>query len=319
MDVSQAHHCKTIWCLLDGRHGHQNQVLGLADQLAQKTDTHTCCIDLSTTAGRLATIHRSSQQLSGSPERPDLIIGAGHRTHLPLVVLRHRFAARSVVLMKPSLPFHWFDYCLVPGVHDLQDPPPNVLETKGVLNRVAPGAAKRKGGIMLIGGPSAHYHWSDLEICSQIRDIVSHSSQRWTVATSRRTPASFLKNLANTTATVDLVPPADTTPGWLPAQLAQAETAWVTEDSVSMMYEALTSGAKVGVLELNRRRDNRVTECTDVLVRDGDARRWSDWTNCRVLSQPAHPVWEAERCARTLLERMNWKPQRSHQIPSEAA
>lgn len=305
---------------MDGRHGHQNQVLGLADQLSAMVDAHVCCIDLSTAMARLGTLYRSSRQLSGYPEAPDLIIGAGHRTHVPLIVLRQRFASRSVVLMKPSMPFRWFDFCLVPGVHQLENPPENVLQTKGVLNRVKPRTAtKRTGGLMLIGGPSAHYRWSDDQICQQIRSILDQSAQTWTIATSRRTPASFLRTLGDCGADIRIVPPEDTGPEWLPLQLSRAETAWVTEDSVSMMYEALTSGASVGVLELKRHRDNRVTECTDLLVRDGDVQRWSAWTASRQLPRPATTVWEAERCSRELLARLNWIPQSAPEIRPEAA
>ena len=307
--MTEAARSRTIWCLMDGRHGHQNQVLGLADQLSARVDAHVCCIDLSSTTGRLGTLYRSCRQLSGYADSPDLVIGAGHRTHLPLVVLRHRFAAQSVVLMKPSMPFHWFDYCLVPGVHELENPPDNVLQTKGVLNRVQPRPnAQRMGGLMLIGGPSAHYRWSDQQICQQIQSVVEGSEQMWTIATSRRTPPSFLRALGDCDSDIQIVPPEDTDPEWLPSQLSQAQTAWVTEDSVSMMYEALTSGARVGVLELERHRDNRVTECTDLLVRDGDVLRWSAWTASRHLPEPTGCIWEAERCSRELLARLNWIP-----------
>ncbi|MCR9198666.1 MAG: mitochondrial fission ELM1 family protein [Planctomycetaceae bacterium] len=318
--MSEAAHSKTIWCLMDGRHGHQNQVLGLADQLSGMVDAHVCCVDLTTPRGRLGTLYRSSRQLSGHAASPDLVIGAGHRTHLPLVVLRHRFAACSVVLMKPSLPFHWFDYCLIPSVHQLETPPDNVLETKGVLNRVQPRTnTERVGGLMLIGGPSAHYRWSDEQICRQIREVLSGSEQPWTIATSRRTPPSFLKALGTCDSALRIVRPEDTDPAWLPSQLSRAESAWVTEDSVSMMYEALTSGASVGVLELSRHRDNRVTECTDLLVRDGDVQRWSAWTKSRHLPRPATTVWEAERCSRELLNRLSWTRHREPEIAGEAA
>lgn len=294
-----------IWCLLDGKHGHQNQVLGLADRISAHHPCEVATIDVSTTMNRIATIFRRSATLSGSTAQPNLIVGAGHRTHLPLVVLRNRFSARSVVLMKPSIPFRWFDFCIVPDVHDLVEPPANVIETTGVLNRVVPNNGSRsRQGIILVGGPSAHYRWSAETVRKQIHSILTQSNEPWIIATSRRTPDSFPESIGPLAENVTLVRPEETTPGWLPQTLAATRTAWVTEDSVSMMYEALTSGASVGVIELKRNRDNRVTECTDSLVRRGDVTRWSEWVETGDLKQRQAGIWEADRCAQRILARL---------------
>ena len=44
-----------------------------------------------------------------------------------------------------------------------------------------------------------------------------------------------------------------------------AEAVWVTEDSVSMLYEALTAGCKVGLIEIDRIKDDRITRQIDQL------------------------------------------------------
>lgn len=306
--------------MLDGKHGHQNQVLGLADRLSAATPAVVCPVDMSTTRRRLQAWYGSCTTLSGRPDVPDLVIGAGHRTHLPLVLLRWRLRTKTAVLMKPSLPFGWFDFCLVPSVHQLAAPPANVIETRGVLNRVQPSATARKHqAIILVGGPSSHYRWDSTQVRRQIQAIVSGSDHPWIVATSRRTPAEFLDSLRTVAGDVRLVPPEATDAGWLPRQLAAAETAWVTEDSVSMMYEALTSGARVGVIELERHRSNRVTECTDSLVRDGDITRWTDWKQTGHLPPPAVAIWEAERCARKILRRLALPPARASTDEASAA
>ena len=56
-----------------------------------------------------------------------------------------------------------------------------------------------------------------------------------------------------------VVPVAATGPDWLPAQLARAGQAWATADSVSMVYEALTAGAAVGILDVPRQRASRIS------------------------------------------------------------
>ncbi|NIO88166.1 MAG: hypothetical protein GTN53_46765, partial [Candidatus Aminicenantes bacterium] len=47
---------------------------------------------------------------------------------------------------------------------------------------------------------------------------------------------------------------------------ADASTIWVTEDSVSMIYEAMTSGAIVGLLTVPRKNKTRVSTAVDNLI-----------------------------------------------------
>ena len=302
--MNQSPSQSTIWCLLDGRPGHQNQVLGLAEALQHLSDVRICHVDISGTKQRLRTLTSNRLELSGIDASPDVVIGAGHRSHLPLWLLRRRFHAKSVVLMKPSLPLSWFDVCLVPTVHNLKAPPKNVVLTKGVLNRIRPNKSKRSNsGICLVGGPSAHYEWSNSEVYQQLQKVLADTQRDWIVATSRRTPAAFVSELRNLVTHATVVAPGETDRNWLPEQLGKSEVAWVTEDSVSMMYEALTSGAAVGVIELQRKRDNRVTECTDSLVRDGDVTRWETWNTSGKLPVPTTALCEAARCAEEIIRR----------------
>lgn len=302
--MSHADKNRTIWCLMDGKTGHQNQILGLAESLQQHASLDIRHVDISGRRKRTKTLYANADAISGSPDHPALVIGAGHRSHIPLCVLKKRFQSKSIVLMKPSLPLSWFDLCLVPSVHNLSLPPANVVLTKGVLNRVTPrNLAPQNTGICLIGGPSSHYEWSDRNTLRQLKPIIADQSRKWTIATSRRTPQSFLEQLAETATHANVVTPDETGPDWLPQTLAASEIAWVTEDSVSMMYEALTSGATVGVIELSRKRSNRVTECTDSLVREGDVTRWHHWRRTKQLLQNAHTLHEAKRCAAEVINR----------------
>ena len=55
------------------------------------------------------------------------------------------------------------------------------------------------------------------------------------------------------------VPYASTDSDWLPARLSEAGEVWVSEDSVSMIYEVLTAGAQLGLLKVQRGKENRIT------------------------------------------------------------
>jgi len=238
--------------------------------------------------------------------RPTLILGAGHATHPAVLAARRAFGGRSVVLMKPSLPIHWFDLCLIPE-HDGVKPRSNVVLTRGVLNNLKPSSQHADNeGLILIGGPSSHYDWSDARAVEQVREIVRRQPHRhWTLTTSRRTPDSLLPGLQALKAeNLTIVPFEQTAPSWVPEHLAAAGAVWVTEDSVSMVYEAMTSGAMVGLLSVPQRRSGRVAQGLQRLVDDGWVTPFRQWRSNGVLSRPPHELDEAARCTELVRSRL---------------
>lgn len=289
-----------IWCLMDGRTGHQNQVLGLAEALDRHIPVNIKPVDVSSLWKQV----RQSVSPQATTQPPALVIGAGHRSHVPLMRISRKTGAKSIVLMKPTVSLQRFDLCLIPSVHELATLPANVVETTGVLNRIQPSHNQRPGeGLCLIGGPSSHYSWSDHNVMRQVEKVVADKSINWTIATSRRTPAAFVQQAHDLCPHITVVQPNEVDRDWLPTSLASVSTAWVSEDSVSMVYEALTAGAQVGIIELARKRINRVTECTDSLVRDGRVIRWHRWRHTKQLPTNSHKLNEADRCAQAIINR----------------
>jgi uncharacterized protein len=298
---------KLIRILSDGRPGHFNQSYGLAEALQRRTGARIECVTLDLQSGFLSRLQRAR---AGAEEHamPELIIAAGHRTHGPLIAAARRFKARSVVIMKPSLPSWCFDLCLVPR-HDLDGAVPRssrVVVTRGALNRLPEElGAKKREGVILIGGPSKHHDWDGEPVLRAISAIVKRGSERrWQLTNSRRTPAEFLAQVAALGLPLTLVPHEQTVPGWLPAQLMAAEDIWVTEDSTSMVYEAITARARVGLLPMPaKRKQSRVVRAVDDVVAGRFAMRYNDWNNGAGLSLAQEPLHEAARCADVVLER----------------
>ena len=287
----------TIWLIGDGKPGHENQSLGLADAIARRVPCTVYRISIAGKRGLFARVRAASQASAGFP-KPDLIIAAGHATHLALLGLARKHRATSIVLMRPSLPLAWFDLCIVP-THDFKkaNNRANVIATRGALNRVAPpDAAPRTGRMILIGGPSATHGWDGETLLNSLAAITSNGD--WQLTDSRRTPAGFLHEIATRLPRVAIFPHQETTPDWLPARLARAAEVWVTEDSVSMVYEALSSGASVGLLPMPRLlTDSRVLRGLEQLVGDGFLTPFADWEKCRRLEKPPSILREADRCA----------------------
>ena len=293
-----------VWRFSDGKAGHDNQSRGLIEALNRLRPVETVETTPLSPRSALFAAWRDVPAWRALPP-PDLLVGAGQRTHLSLLAARRRRGGRALVLMRPSLPLAWFDLCLIPE-HDSPPPRANVLATRGALNRIRPSGAPPPGrGLLLIGGPSAHFGWDHAGLYSQIAAVLAAAPDvRWTLTTSRRTPPDFLGGLPKSfDARLRVVPVAETGPDWLPAQLARAGQAWVTADSVSMVYEALTAGAAVGVLEVPLKKPNRISRGLDRLAAQGWLTPYRDWRRNGRLTRPPEPFDEAERCARWIVER----------------
>ena len=306
-----------IWQFCDGKAGHDSQSQGLCAALAK-------LLNVRVTTARVGGPWQAAWYLltgryppiATAVQAPDLIVGAGHATHLPVLAARRAHGGRAVVLMRPSLPLRCFDLAIIPE-HDAPPARSTVIATLGVLNTVKPSAERvTTQGLILIGGPSKHFAWSNSKVAAQVSRIVSSSPQlRWTVADSRRTPASFSTTLAaHSGAPVSVVHHANVAPEWLPQALSNAGQVWVTEDSVSMVYESLSAGAPTGLISIDRRLPNRVTRGIDALVGNGRVTRLTDWTPGQPPVGSSQALDESARCAALILER--W-PELTNAIPRD--
>jgi mitochondrial fission protein ELM1 len=289
-----------VWVIDDGKPGHHNQSLGLAEALARATPTAIHRLPALPAWRALLALFVS---LPGNAfPQPDLLLGAGHATHLTLLALRRRYGGRAVVLMKPSLPRALFDLVIAPE-HDGVVADARTLISAGALNRIRASAAHTPDhGLILIGGVSAHLSWDDAAIQLQIKSLLARNPDtRWTLTTSRRTPAEFLATLPPA-ANLAVFPHAATPPGWLAEQFARCATVWVSPDSVSMVFEALTSGAAVGVFDLPVNPRSRVGWAIAQLADTARITRFISLCAHGVMHPNPHPLAEAERCADWILK-----------------
>ncbi len=300
-DAAGMHLPRIVWIASDGKPGHLNQSLGLAEALARATPIKT--ITLPALPAWRAWLALLLKRFPGPPRsEPDLIVGAGHATHLTLLAARRACGGRTVVLMKPTLPRRWFDLCIVPR-HDGITADAHTLVTEGALNRIRPAAARDPGsGLLLIGGTSPHFEWDSDAVQVQIKSILARTPDtHWTLTTSRRTPDDFLAQLPPHPK-LTVVPHTATSPDWLPAQLARSGTVWVTPDSASMVFEALTAGAAVGVFDLPVNPKSRVGRAVAHLADEQRITRFVNWCAHGKMHPNPQPLAEADRCAEWILE-----------------
>jgi mitochondrial fission protein ELM1 len=205
----------------------------------------------------------------------------------------------------------WFDLLIAPA-HDHLRARANLLTTRGSLNRVRPAAQKNHHeGLILIGGPDREHLWAPEQLEAQITALTENQRDiHWSAASSRRTPADFLVRLRQLGLTnLKTVAVEEVDAEWLPARLAAATTVWVTEDSVSMLYEALTAGAATGLLSMPRRNASQSKRnLGDGLLADGLVTSFDAWRNGQRLEPPSVPLDEAGRCADWVLQKCQAPP-----------
>jgi mitochondrial fission protein ELM1 len=302
---SPTHPLKLIRVISEGRPGHENQSVGLALALARRTGAAIEIIQIPPT-WNLLTRRRAARKIQ--KDIPQLLIGAGHKVHLPMWFAARKFGARSVVIMEPTWSKRLFDLCILPQ-HDSDAQPasPRVITTLGALNRVPEIIpTKQAKGVVLIGGPSKSHGWDAATTATAIAAVIrSRPDLNWTISDSRRTPAGFLEQLRAQAPGAEIISHQQTKPDWVPAQLMAAEEAWATEDSVSMIFEAVTAGARTGILPVPATKpDADPVRAIQKLVREGYATTYDNWTrNGKRLPAPK-PLHETGRCADLVLKKL---------------
>ena len=275
--------------LSDGKKGHENQSLGLAEALAKRS-------------GLGYEIQRLSEK-SSPKVKPSALIATGHATHLPLLRLARKHHAPSILIMKPSIiPAAFFSRCLIPE-HDLgKRVPSNVIATFGNLNRIPEELPEKKErGLIMLGGPCKHFQWETTPLVEAICALVrSRPDLSWTLGDSRRTPAETLSRLRKCDLPLSIMPHQESGPDWLRHSLLLSREAWVSPDSSSMLYEALTAGCHLGTLPL-RARDTRLSRAHARLARDGWLTPFTDDHGSQPLPPPPRKIHETSRCAELLI------------------
>ncbi len=295
-----------IFLLTDNKPGHYNQLKGLGNRLRVLCGASIHWVDTTTLRTPLwRALLGVTPTLDTSLPAPSLIIGAGTGSHRLLLALRRKRKARTVVLMRPAFPLSWVDAAIIPE-HDRAKPSRTTLITEGVINTQTPMAriTDKPEALVLIGGPSRHYNWDDDLIFNQLVQLLkTYPDWRWTISGSRRTPEALQQRLAELAGLkVTVADSTRTHVDWLSHALAASRAVWVTPDSNSMVFEAVTAGLPTGVFELTARANSRVANSVAALIQRGQVASYSD--QAAVMDshrKPSASLWEADRAARWLM------------------
>jgi hypothetical protein len=202
-----------------------------------------------------------------------------------------------------------FDLLFIPQ-HDNVTARENIIMTIGPPNTCEDqGRHEEQRVLVLIGGVDSKSHvWNSTEIVNLIRQLLESAPQRtYIVSTSPRTPAvteNEISSLCCKYGNVDFFKYENTKPGWVEEEYNRCRYVWVTGDSISMVYEALTSGCKVGILPVNwKNPESKIPRSIKYLHDNGRVLSLQSYLQGRMDWKDSQSLNEAERCAAAIIER----------------
>ncbi|MDI9371009.1 MAG: ELM1/GtrOC1 family putative glycosyltransferase [Synergistota bacterium] len=233
----------------------------------------------------------ASRGLSGDGA---LFVAAGSSAAPFALALSRIVRGRSCVLMTPSaIPPSSFDFAVVPW-HDHPRPELNVLTTLGAPNAIFPDELERRGwelaelyppfegskgtwGLM-IGGDDVNYEISAEWVSFNLPPVLAAAESMGIdlyITTSRRTSAAacevleLLVPLYSSVRMLLIASKDEFNP--VPGMLGLCSRLFVTDDSVSMVSEAITAGREVFLMRAGRRGGARTVlqDATAWLARRG--------------------------------------------------
>ena len=292
MKTNKHEKIKVIWRFTDGKAGHDKQSLALVDSLMNQTKCRLFDFNVQGQRNPILNIIFKNYKLPEGITKPDIAIGAGHKTHLHLLATKRCFNAKIVVIMKPSIPLIFFDLCIIPK-HDGIKNGPNIINTQTSLVKFNSNLKKKENtGLILIGGPSKHYFWDSKTVLEEICKISKKFKfRKLLLSTSRRTPFDFLDQLNELNISdIKVYEYSKIKSDWLDKHINKVKNIWVTNDSYSMVTEALASGADVDIIGLKVKQDSKLSKEMKV-IKNNIKRKIPIQNEAKVVAKFIKKIW----------------------------
>ena len=292
MKTNKHEKIKVIWRFTDGKAGHDKQSLALVESLMNQTKCRLFDFNVQGQRNPILNIIFKNYKLPEGITKPDIAIGAGHKTHLHLLAIKRCFNAKIVVIMKPSIPLIFFDLCIIPK-HDGIKNGPNIINTQSSLVKFNSNLKKKENtGLILIGGPSKHYFWDSNIVLEEICKISKKFKFiKLLLSTSRRTPFDFLDQLNELNIPdIKVYEYSKIKSDWLDKHINKVKNIWVTNDSYSMVTEALASGADVDIIGLKVKQDSKLSKEMKV-IKNNIKRKIPIQNEAKVVAKFIKKIW----------------------------
>jgi uncharacterized protein len=318
---------RTAWIISPGQIGMKAQCRGLAEALGLAYEFKDVRVrfPFSWLPERALTGNPFDMLTSDSPRVdppwPDVAITLGSRCAPFGIAMKRRSQGKVVAIhvQRPGVPVEWLDAVIAPWHDQVQGE--NVIETEAALHHVTPAKLaaaavewrdalahlKRPLAGVILGGSNGlrRYRFSDAAVAKLDANLraLAASGAGIALTTSRRTDANARTRLLATARELGGFAYDTDAGGPNPylGILALADALVVTEDSVSMTSEALSTGKPVLVADLDGK-SGRIAAFQTEMRRQGRTRKFAGKLETWTYTPPD----DTARAALALKARFGW-------------
>ena len=203
----------------------------------------------------------------------NIIIGAGASVHNRILEIKRHLKISfnknilSISVLVPDYFKEDFDIICAP-FHDSYKLPvnDNVLYFEGSLANVSNREVDEGIGFIGIGGKNKHYKFDESKLIQQIEYVASiYPNKKWHIFSSRRTTTKMLNKLNLLSNNYINIVLGNNGFGEI---IKKASIKVVTQDSMNMVYESLSTKGKTFLFNMDYFKKNKVTNQIDQLLKN---------------------------------------------------
>jgi mitochondrial fission protein ELM1 len=247
----------------------------------------------------------------------DIVIGAGSSIHLRMLLIKSYLSnmgnsVKVVSILVPNFYKRKFDIICSP-IHDSEKLSfsNKVIYFEGSLAKVSTNKVDENLGFIGIGGINKHYEFNQDEIILQIEFLISlYPHKKWSLFTSRRTPIEMINKINNIALTNDNLLISNNNYDEI---IEKASMKVVTQDSVNMLYESLSTQGQTLLFNMKYIKMNKIVNQINILLSNNQVgyiqnTQMTDGLNkIKIISQNIHHdvFAEVEKVAYKLIQEFN--------------
>ena len=199
----------------------------------------------------------SIQSKTFEEKKFDIVIGAGSGPHIQMLKYKKEFDVKIIGVLTPSFFKKKYDLICSPAHDDNKyRSKKNVIFFNGSLAKVSDKDPIANIGFIGIGGENKHYVFNQKKISQQIEYVASiYADINWEIFPSRRTPIEMIKNLNDLMLKYDNIKICSKN---IDKTIKNASIKVVTQDSVNMVFECLSTKGKTYLFNMKYKKKNKI-------------------------------------------------------------
>ena len=321
-----------LW-ISDGKKGHEKQVEILLNEIS-KTENINIKKEiflLSKLSQLIELLIYSTSLLFGNlflskkkfltykKNKIDVVIGAGSSIYIRMLLIKSYLSKndtsiKAISILTPNLYKNHFDIICAP-MHDIKkvSKTNKVIYFEGSMARVSTSEVDESIGFIGIGGINKHYVFDQDAIMLQIEFLLGlYPQKKWFVFTTRRTPYEMSKKVKSLALkNNNLIISDDNYDGII----EKASVKVVTQDSVNMVYESLSTKGQTFLFNMKYIKINKIVNQINLLLSNKQVgyiestKMVEDLNKIKIMPQNTHydVFAEVEKVAYKLIQELKSK------------